>query len=109
MITRPCGNALEWWLKSQGKFVNGAFFIKEKSSMTEITKGVFVESATGEGIEIKTWAVPGVPKPTDAEAETIIDQYNAFLAADDSAKKAEKAIIFQKMGVSEAEFKKVSG
>lgn len=105
MITRPCANALEWFLRGRGKFEGAKVTTSEDCTTEEYSPGCFRIMPTNKGFFIKEWEVPGVPKPTDAEVETMIDQYEASKAS----WAQEKADIFKKMGVSEAEFKKVQG
>ena len=64
MITRPCSDALGWWLNNQGKLDGSSVSTKEISS-TEY--------------QITKWVVSGVTQPTDQEVEVIIDDYNTWI------------------------------
>lgn len=74
MATKYCANALEWWLRNQGKFDGAIVCTQEDSIQNE--NGVFV--GTGY-FTITKWVVDGVNQPTDDQVNQIIIDYQADL------------------------------
>ena len=95
MSTKFCAIALEWWLKSLGKF-DGSVINTEQISNTDQFK-------------ITHWEVNDVLKPTDLEINTIIDDYNQYLIQDKLDKKNKKDAILNKLKITEDELKDLLG
>ena len=90
--TEFSASALEWWLRSQGKFEGAAVSTQEtKQGSREF--------------EITHWAVSGVEKPTDEQVETIIDEYNDFLVTDKQSKSNSVKNVLTKLGLTKEEAK----
>lgn len=90
--TRPSAQALEWWLRKQGKFDNVTVRTEE------------IEEGTNR-FKITAWEVPGIKKPTDQEVEQIIDEFESSKTLKASKMNTDKQTILQKLGLTEDEFK----
>lgn len=71
LAERPIAPALEWWIRSQGKFTGAEVCTKENY--------------------LTSWNVPGVPKPDAAGMKSILNQYDAYLAQE-AIDKADRSI-----------------
>jgi len=87
MITRFPAEALEHWLRGKGKW-------PAKVGTLEVEFGKY---------QITVWEVPGVPKPTDAETEAIIDQFLASETTKKADKAAKRAAVLEKLKITESE------
>ena len=87
MISRAPALALEWHLRALGKLQNARVNTEETES----------------GYRITAWAVTGVSQPTDAEVETIINQYTAARDTDAAARRTRKLALAAKLGLAAGE------
>lgn len=90
MITKFPAAALSWWLESQNK-LNGA-----KVGTKEVSENVW---------EISEWEVSELAKPTDAEVDTIITDYQTHLTNEKDARKTRKQAVRTKLGLTKSELK----
>lgn len=95
-MTLPhCAYALEWWLKEQGKFCNGAVGTQE----------------TEDGFVITYWNAD-CPVPTEAEILQIISDYEADLIAKQQASEAAETNAINKLkalGLTDEEIAAIRG
>lgn len=74
--------ALEWWLRDQGKFKNGAVATR--------------------GGEITDWNAD-IPQPTDQELLQIVSDFESHLVERSRGEKLEEDVVLQKLRLSDAE------
>lgn len=78
MINEPFAHALEWWLRSQGKWAGSVSTAEGKVEFAP-------NSYAGDGsFRITKWKVPGVAEPDEAQIRQILSEYKAY----ESGKKA---------------------
>ncbi len=73
MSTKFCAHALEWWLRQQGVFEGAQICTRQlgDSDQFEITKWAFPSGT------FPSEAFPsGIPQPTDAAINQILEDYN---------------------------------
>ena len=84
-------NALNWWLKSQGKLNGATVVTEEKDGDWKITE----------------WNVDGVSKPTNSDINAIVSSYKEDLETKKSAKLNKRAEVLAKLGITEEEWKEL--
>lgn len=72
---KPLSAALEWWLRSQGKFDGARVATSEITTFDKSTNALV---GTGEFI-ITEWKVPGIALPAASEIDQIIKDYETAM------------------------------
>lgn len=102
MSTKFSAQALAWWLESQGKLVGATVCTQQLCDKDPVTgKDIPVPDE----FEISVWKVDGIKKPTDAEVDQIIEDYETSLAEAETKQVTDRAAVLVKLGITEAELK----
>ena len=93
MSTRPCANALAWYLKDMGK-LDGATL----NTTYDTTYNQY---------KITAWVVAGVAEPTGQDLEDIIDDYEQYLIDEAAEKVQDKDKTKTKLGMSDKQLEEL--
>ena len=88
---RPCAYAIEWWLRDQNKWEGSDIRTKME----------------GDDHVIGYWSANGVPEPTPAELEDIIDDYEQYLADLEQEKIDSKNKTKQKLSLTDKQLEEL--